>query len=34
MSPELISTLGLLICAAPTLVHAPEVIADRKFVPH
>lgn len=27
MSPELVSTLGLLICMAPALVHAPEVIS-------
>jgi hypothetical protein len=27
MSPSLISTLGLLICVAPALVHAPEVIS-------
>jgi hypothetical protein len=27
MSPELISTLGLLLCVAPALVHAPEVLS-------
>lgn len=27
MSPELISTMGLLICIAPALVHAPEVLS-------
>lgn len=27
MSPELISKLGLLFCAAPAVVHAPEVIS-------
>lgn len=27
MNPSLISTLGLLICVAPALVHAPEVIS-------
>lgn len=27
MSPSLISTLGLLICVAPALVHAPEVLS-------
>lgn len=27
MSPELISTLGLLICVAPAIVHGPEVVS-------
>ena len=27
MTPELVSTLGLLICVAPALVHAPEVLS-------
>lgn len=27
MSPELISTLGLLMCVPPALVHAPEVLS-------
>ncbi|MFM9878792.1 MAG: hypothetical protein ACKVOO_00075 [Burkholderiaceae bacterium] len=27
MSPDLVSTIGLLICVAPALVHGPEVIS-------
>jgi len=27
MSPELISTLGLLLCTAPALVHGPELVS-------
>jgi hypothetical protein len=27
VSPELISTLGLLLCTAPALVHGPEVVS-------